>query len=124
MDHNQYQRWQAGIEICQHIYQQQQLILKDSDEIETNDPRMWQDCLDQLDNDHWELIFEVLAELDDTVFLRPHQQRLIQDAMQYYVKHKNRSDRAMDINPKYKKPSWGCCMAIREIWQDIINRKI
>ena len=117
-------RKELGIEICQHIYQQQKQILAEGHKIEINDPRMWRDCLDQLDNEHWELIFEVLVELESKVFLPQHQVRLIQDAMEYYAKHKHRSDRAMDYNPNYKKPSWGCAMAIREIWTAIEQGKL
>ena len=114
-------RLEAGLDLWALIHDIQRDIIGSNPDhkIEINDPRMWAECLDLLHNQHWELIFETIVEVQKHVFFRPHQERMIQDAMEYYAKHRHRSDRAMDINPKYKKPSWGCVMAMREIWEQI-----
>lgn len=115
------QRLEAGLDLWAHIAQTQIDIMQASPDhkIEINNAKMWLECLDLLNNQEWELIFETICELEQHVHFRPHQLRMIHEAMEYYVKHQNRSDRAMDINPRYKQPSWKCCMAMREIWQEI-----
>lgn len=114
-------RLEAGLDLWALIHDIQRDIIRTNPDgkININDPRMWEQCLDQLDNEHWELIFETIVAVHEHVFFRPHQERMIQDAMEYYRKNKHRGPRAMDINPKYKKPSWGCVMAMREIWEQI-----
>lgn len=115
------ERMSLGVDIWQEIVQRQHEIIAQSSTgiIESNDPRMWQECLDLLYNEHWELIFETIDQVQQKKFLRPHQERMIKTAQDYYHKHKHRSDRAMDINPNYKRPSWGIVMVMREIWEEI-----
>jgi hypothetical protein len=118
MDH---ERMTLAVDIWQEIVQRQHEIMAQSPtgEIEINDARMWDECLDLLYNQHWELIFEALDQVQQRKFLRPHQDRMIKTARDYYQKHQHRSDRAMDINRNYKRPSWGVVMVMREIWQEI-----
>jgi hypothetical protein len=114
-------RLEQGLDLWAEIVRIQHEIIRLSPDgkIEINDPRMWAECLDLLDNQHWELIFETIAAVESQVFFRPHQTRMILEATEYYRKNRNRSPRAMDINRNYKKPSWGCIMAMREIWDEI-----
>ena len=115
------ERMRLGVDIWQEIVQRQQEIIRQSPTgtIDSNDARMWQECLDLLYNEHWELIFETLDQVQQAKHLRPHQDRMIKTARDYYAKHRDRSDRAMDINRNYKRPSWGCVMVMREIWEEI-----
>lgn len=115
------ERMTLGVDIWQEIVQRQQEIIAQSPTgtIDSNDARMWQECLDLLYNEHWELIFETLDQVQQKKFLKPYQERMITTARDYYRKHQHRSDRAMDINPRYKTPSWGCVMVMREIWEEI-----
>ena len=108
-----------GVDLVVHIAQHQQQIIQASGQIGIDDPRMWRDLLDHLDNEHWELIFETLNQISQAWPTKPWHARKIQQAQEYYEKHRARSPRAMDINPTYKAPSWGCVMAIREIIEEI-----
>lgn len=111
---------QLALDLWQHIAEVQNAILAQSPthEIEINDARMWQDLMDHFDNEHYELLFEILAVYTSQCFIKPHHQTLIDRARDYYRKNQPFSDRAMDRRPRYKQPQWGLMMTLREIWNE------
>lgn len=116
-----HERITQGLDLWQHIVVTQQQILREQGHIPQDDPRMWRDLLDLLDNEHYALLFEIMDRVHEVWHVTPHHERLISRARDYFESHCDRMPRAMDRNPSYKAPSWGFVMALREIWEDIVR---
>lgn len=116
------ERFEAGLDLWAEIVRIQHEIQATSPghEIQINDPRMWQGLLDLLDNEHWELLFETMRHVEQYLWFRPHHSRMIQEAEDYYQRNRHRGPRVMDCRARYKQPGWKCCMALREIWEDLV----
>lgn len=107
---------ERGIDLCKEIQGRLNDIIREQGSVLLDDTRIWDEWLVQRSNEDWELMFEVLAELEN--HLTPSQARQIMEAMEYYKKNKHKQ-RCMDRNRRYKKPAWQSVMVIREVFNSI-----
>lgn len=109
-------RLEKGIELCREIQRRLNDIIREQGSVLHDDTRIWDEFLCKLTNEDWELIFEVLSELED--HMKPRQIEQIMESMAYYRKHKAKP-RCMDRNRNYKKPAWMAIMVTREVFNSI-----
>ena len=109
-------RQQQGIEICKEIQQRLNAIIEEQGSVLLDDPRIWDEFLCRLTNEDWQLIFDIMEQITDS--LTPSQSRQIMESVQYFKRHCHKPQ-CMDRDRKYKKPAWQAIMVIRESFNSI-----
>lgn len=112
---------QDGNLLCEHITQVlNNIITTTGQQIDKDEPKIWDDFLHQLTNDEWESMFMAFKHMVDkhSILLTHHQQRKFDEAYATFQKDKNKRARCMDIRNRFmntKTLAWGMIMTVREV---------
>lgn len=114
-----------GLILCQHITDVlNNLITSKGQQINRNEPAIWNDFLHQLNNDDWESMFMAFKQTisKSNVLLTHHQQRKFDEAYTTFQKDKHKREKCMDILNKFMNTrtlAWSMIMVIREVMNQV-----